>query len=87
MKVNVEIPACVQGTRSVELDTKNLDDLQKLIGEYMGKGMEIYFEEYRRNLRMYLKSTAYDIRRMAADPDPEYMEAMALYCQQKEGAS
>lgn len=84
MTVTIEIPACVEGKRTVELDTLSMDGFQKLVGVYMGPEMEAYFAAYRSDIKQFLAATAYDIRRMMKNLDPKYMEAMASHCEIKQ---
>lgn len=80
MTVTIEIPPCVEGKRTVELDTLSMDGFQKLVGVYMGPEMEAYFAAHREEIKEFLRAAAYDIRRMMKNVDPKYMEAMASHC-------
>ena len=82
MKISIDIPACVEGRRTVEVDSLNLDDMQKLIGMYMGEEMESYFAEWRGKLKSWFNAMAYDLRRIGK-LDADYIEGMALHCELK----
>lgn len=84
MTVTIEIPPCVEGKRTVELDTLSMDGFQKLVGVYMGPEMEAYFAAHRESIKQFLTATAHDIRRMMKNVDPDYMEAMAIHCEIKQ---
>jgi len=83
LKELIEIPATVMGKKKVELDRLNLDDMQSLIGDYMGSAMEWYFAEWRTGMKRFLEAMAHDLRRMERSFDPAYLESMALHCELK----